>query len=85
VVLDVRVKPNSKRESIKLENGVLVIRVREKPTEGKANKAVLEKLAKRLGIAKSCIKIVSGEKSRNKRISIDCIDESSIFEMLKED
>ncbi len=85
MVLDVRVKPNSKRESIKLENGVLVIRVREKPTEGKANKAVLEKLAKRLGIAKSCIKIVSGEKSRNKRISIDCIDESSIFEMLKED
>lgn len=85
MVLDVRVKPNSKKESIKLENGVLVIRVREKPVEGKANRAVVEKLAKKLGIAKSCIEIVGGEKSRNKRISIDCIEESKIFDVLKED
>ncbi len=85
MVLDVRVKPNSKRESIRLENGVLVIRVREKPTEGRANRAVVEKLAKKLGIAKSCIEIVGGEKSRKKRISIDCIEESKVLEMLKEE
>ncbi len=84
VVFDVKVKPDSKRESISFENGVIVVKIREKPVEGKANKALIEKLAKTLGIAKSCIEIVGGERSKSKRVAIDCIDEKKIYEMLKE-
>jgi len=84
MVFDVRVKPNSKKESISFENGVIVVKIREKPVEGKANKALIEKLAKALGIAKSCIKIVGGERSKSKRVAINCIDEKEIYELLKE-
>ncbi len=85
MILDVRVKPGSKKESVKLENGVLVVKIREKPIEGKANKALVGKLAKILGIAKGCIKIISGEKSKSKRVSIDCIDERKIQELFEEE
>lgn len=85
VIFDVRVKPNSKKESVKFEDGAIVVKVKEKPIEGKANQSVINKLAKMLGIAKSCIRIVSGEKSRVKRISIDCVDEKRINELIGED
>ena len=85
MMLEVRVKPNSKRESIKLENGVLIVKIREKPVEGRANRAVVEKLAKKLKIAKSCIEIVGGERARNKRISIECLDKDRVLELLKEE
>ena len=84
MVFDVRVKPNSKKESVSLENGVIVVKIRQKPVEGKANKALIEKLANVLGIAKSCIEVVGGERSKSKRVSIDCIDEKKIYELLKE-
>ncbi len=85
MIFDVKVKPNSKRESIGFENGMIVVKIREKPIEGKANKALIEKLAKALGVAKSCIQIVGGEKSKNKRVSIDCVDdEEKIYELLEE-
>ncbi len=84
MIFDVKVKPNSKKESIGFENGMIVVKIRERPIEGKANKALIEKLAKALGVAKSCIQIVGGEKSKNKRVSIDCIDdERKIYELLE--
>ena len=85
MIFDVKVKPNSKKEFIGFENGMIVVKIKERPTEGKANKALIEKLAKALGVAKSCIQIISGEKSKSKRVSIDCIaDEKKIHELLEE-
>ncbi|WP_022669642.1 DUF167 domain-containing protein [Hippea alviniae] len=84
MVIQLRVKPNSRHESIGFENGLLVLKIREKPVEGKANKAVVEKLAKFFGVAKGCIEIVSGEKSKEKRVRIDCIDDDEILRRLKE-
>ena len=41
------------------------------PEDGKANKAVIALLAKEMGVAKSCIKVVVGEAARDKVIEID--------------
>ncbi len=84
MIIQLKVKPNSKHESIVFENGLLTLKIREKPVEGKANKAVIEKLSKLFGVAKSCIEIVSGEKSKEKRVKISCIDDEEILRKLKE-
>ena len=76
VVLNVRVTPKSGTEAI---NGLyeaadgtvsLKVRVTQPPDKGKANKAVIALLAKRLGFAKSALSIVAGDTSRNKQIRI---------------
>jgi uncharacterized protein len=49
----------------------LKVRVSLPPEDGKANKALIALLAKKLGIAGTCIRIVAGETSRLKTIAID--------------
>jgi uncharacterized protein YggU (UPF0235/DUF167 family) len=44
----------------------LKARVRAVPEDGKANKALIELIARRFGVAKSCVRLVSGETSRKK-------------------
>lgn len=48
----------------------LSIRVRAAPERGKANQMVIETVAAALGLAKSSIRIHSGESSRNKVLLI---------------
>jgi uncharacterized protein (TIGR00251 family) len=48
----------------------LEVRVAEAPADGAANEAVVKLLAKALGISRSQIEIVSGARSRNKRLAI---------------
>ena len=48
----------------------LEVRVSEAPTDGSANSAVIELLAKALGVPRSEVDIVSGHMSRHKRIAV---------------
>lgn len=57
-----------------LKNDELLVNVTAAPENNKANSAIIELLSKNIGIPKSSIGIVSGEKSRNKRIKIDLSD-----------
>ena len=68
--INVRVKPNSKKEEIIPEEGGFVVRVKEPPVEGKANRAVIRVLAKHLGIPETQLRISRGLTSRNKVIQI---------------
>jgi len=43
------------------------------PIDGKANAAVVEVLAKHFKVAKSSVKIVGGERSRNKVVEISIL------------
>jgi uncharacterized protein YggU (UPF0235/DUF167 family) len=47
------------------------VKVAAVPEKGKANRALCEFLAERLGVAKSRVRIVAGETSPLKRIVID--------------
>lgn len=75
--LAIRLTPNGGRDSI---NGLeydsdgqsyLKARVSTVPEDGKANKALIALLAKRLKVAKSSIHFISGETSRKKILRIE--------------
>lgn len=75
-VLHVRVTPKASANRIKpetLADGSLLLRVYVTvvPEDGKANKAVIELLAKELGIAKSRLSITHGLTDKNKTIRIE--------------
>ena len=67
----IKVQPKSSREKIEQQaDGSYKVFVHSPPTDGEANKAVVEALAKHFKVAKSSVKIASGEKARNKIVEI---------------
>jgi len=68
---DVWAKPGSKVEKVYISTeGVLIVQTRSKPVEGEANQAIVEIVAELLGVSKSSVEIIRGEKSRQKRIKL---------------
>lgn len=89
VVLRVRVQPRSARSEIAGVVGeCLKVRVNAPPAGGAANRACRDFLAKQFGIAKGRVEILSGAKSREKRILLKDVNmdfvSSRISEILKE-
>lgn len=69
IAFDVWVKPGSKFEKKFVgDNGVLIIQTRSRPVEGEANISVIALVSELMGVTKSAVEIVRGEKSRNKRL-----------------
>jgi len=63
--------PNSKKPRVEkdlLEN--LHVYVAQPPLEGKANRAIIEALSKHFNVKKNSIRLLSGEKSKNKLFEI---------------
>ncbi len=54
-----------------MPDGTWKVKVAAAPEKGKANQALCEFLAEKLGVAKSRVRIVAGETSRLKRIHVD--------------
>jgi uncharacterized protein (TIGR00251 family) len=48
----------------------LKLRLAAPPVEGKANEALIDYIAKRFDVPKRNVEIVSGEKSREKRVAV---------------
>lgn len=71
VNLEVKVTAGAKSNSFKKENELYYIRIMAKAIDGKANKSIIEFLAKELNIKKKDIEIIRGEKSSKKIISIN--------------
>ena len=68
VVLPVRAQPGARRNEVRcVQAGALKVCVTASPEKGKANKAMIELLAKSLGLKKSQIELISGETSHQKR------------------
>jgi len=67
----VRVQPEaSKNEIMGLREDALKIRISAPPVEGKANKALIQFLAKQLAVKRSQVEILSGHTSRSKTIQV---------------
>jgi len=66
----VRVVPRAKKECISEEGGNFKVYVRAPAIDNKANKALIEVLARYFNIKKRNIRIVRGEKSREKIVEI---------------
>ncbi|MGB5963735.1 MAG: DUF167 domain-containing protein [Coleofasciculaceae cyanobacterium] len=68
----IKVKPNSKQQIIEEAlDGSLTIHLKSPPVDGKANKELIELLAKKFDVSKSQIRIKSGLSARNKLVEID--------------
>ncbi len=74
VTLKVRVQPKASRNQVEGYRGdTLILRVTAPPEAGKANLAVVSLLADRLGIAKSKVRMIREQGSREKVVLIESL------------
>ena len=74
VTLTLHVQPGARRtEAAGLHGDALKIRLAAPPVEGKANAALIEFIANRLGLPKSAVRLVSGQTSRRKILELDAV------------
>ena len=72
VILHVKVKPGSFKDEISIEgDGSLLIKIKEHPIDGAANKYLIKFLSKEFQLRKNDIKLEKGGNSRFKKISVD--------------
>ena len=72
LVVALHVQPGARRTAIVGPHGDrLKVAVSSPPADGRANSALLAFLAERLAIPKSCLRLLSGASSREKRVAID--------------
>lgn len=77
--LKVRVIPNAKKsEFTGRRDDEWLLRLNAPPVDGKANKAAIEFIAKSLGIPRSSVSLVSGEKGRHKIFEIVGLETSDV-------
>lgn len=70
---EVRVKPGSRTESVggRWQRDALVVAVAARAVEGKANEAVRAALAAAFGVRRGDVRIVNGERGRDKLVELD--------------
>ena len=84
VRISVKVKPRASRDIVEgWKEGVLVVRLTSPPVDGAANSSLIRLLAKKTGIARSRIRIVTGEKGRSKVLEFEGTDLKDLKERLK--
>lgn len=75
MMIRLKVVPSSSRDQIVGWLGdSLKIKVAAPPEKGKANQAVIQLLARTMGIEPSAIRVVSGESTPNKIVEISGVD-----------
>ena len=86
VTFSTRVQPRASKDEIVGEmGGVLKVRLRAPAVEGRANEALVEFLAQLLKRPRSAVRILSGERSRTKRIEIHGVTRQQILALLAQD
>lgn len=82
--IQVKVLTRSSKDQIMGKEGdVLKVKLTAPPVDGKANEALIELLARRLGVSKTRIEIISGRRSRLKSLLIHGLTLEEITQLLK--
>jgi len=77
-VIDVRVIPRAPRTRVDgTRGGAILIRLAAPPVDGAANDALIAFLSETLALPRRGITIVAGEKSRDKRVRIEGLDQAT--------
>ena len=83
--LRLRVIPNARRDDVVGEYGDTVkIKIAAPALEGKANEAIRGFLAERLGVSVRAVEFVSGEKSRDKVVTVEGLNGGELRRRLLE-
>jgi uncharacterized protein (TIGR00251 family) len=83
VEFTVRVIPRASRSEVVGEfDGALKVKVSAPPVDGAANAEIQKLIAKRLGVSRSAVQIVSGESSKTKRLRVSGVTAAQVLEAL---
>ncbi len=78
-LVSIRVIPRSPRTRVDgMRGDAFLIRLKAPPVEGAANDALISFLADALDVPRRHLRIVSGEKSRDKRVGVTGLDAAQI-------
>jgi uncharacterized protein len=84
VSFPVRVQPRASKDEIAGEtNGAFKVRLQAPALENRANEALVEFLAQLLKTPKSAVRILSGERSRTKRVEIRGVTKQQVLRLLE--
>jgi hypothetical protein len=79
----VRVHPRAKRDAVAGAAGeALKLALSAPPVEGRANAACIEFLARRLGVSRAAVEIISGAGSRNKVVRVAGLSAETVRQRL---
>ena len=85
ITLEILVQPRASRAKIgPMHDGRVKIAVTAPPVDGEANAAVIELLARRLGIARGDIAVIAGAGSRRKTLRIERVTRAQLEALLEE-
>jgi uncharacterized protein (TIGR00251 family) len=83
VLFEVRVQPRASRSEVAGTHGEAIkIRLAAPPVEGLANAELVAFLAKQLGVSKSAVRIVKGERGRDKVVEVEGISRADVQALL---
>ncbi len=86
VMLLVRVQPRASKDEVAGEmGGALKVRLQAPAVEDRANEALVDFLAQLLKTPRSAVRILSGERSRTKRLEIRGVTRQQILALLVQD
>jgi len=78
LVIQLKISPNASKNSVSKDDTGVKVKLTAQPIEGKANKALIEYLAKLVKVPKSSIEIIKGETSKDKTLLIKVFDSDKI-------
>jgi uncharacterized protein len=85
-IFSVRVQPRAGKNQIAGEmGGALKLRLQAPAVENRANEALIEFLAQILKTPRSAVRILSGDRSRTKRIEVRGVTQQQIQALLAEE
>jgi hypothetical protein len=75
MLIEVRVKPSSKRDQVSVLKGpkdrpLFIVELKAQPQDGKANAALIKLIAKHFGVTQTAVNIKRGATSKNKFIEV---------------
>jgi uncharacterized protein len=83
VTFYVQVQPRASRDAIEGDHAdALKVRLTAPPVDDRANEALVQLLARRLNVPRAAVRIVSGEKSRRKRVAVAGIKREHVLALL---
>ena len=82
--ISIYVQPRASKTMVAgMHDGCVKVRLAAPPVDGAANAALVEFIAERVGVAKSRVRIVSGETSRRKVVEVEGITVGQLAEALQ--
>ena len=83
--ISIYVQPRASKTMVDgMHDGCVKVRLAAPPVDGAANAALIEFVAERLSLAKSRVRIVSGQTSRRKVVEVDGVSVEQLTEALRE-